>query len=85
MSLDAFEDVSSQCAQGSKGILRLEVSNGGMKVGRIKDPLYKDSVWDSPTYLHPNLKALKLRETSVSLNPSSPICVETPKALMSGP
>ena len=33
-------------------------SKGGMKVGRMKDPLQKAFIQYNPTYLHPTLGAL---------------------------
>ena len=43
--------MSVECAKG----LTSEASKGGMKVGRIKDPLYKDSYFGitPPTFIPP--------------------------------
>ena len=45
-----------KCAEGFRqGLWSLEASKGGMKVGRIKDPLYKDSYFriTPPTFIPP--------------------------------
>ena len=50
---------TTRSERGLKQIYLVEASKGGMKVSRIKDPLYKDSYFGiTPTYLHPTLGAL---------------------------
>ena len=57
--LPSSTHVPNYCARWAP---KLEASKGGMKVGRVKNPLYKNSYqlsfWDYPTYLHPTLRAL---------------------------
>ena len=48
-------DVNASCAQGLQNPVVLEASKGGTKVGRMKDPLYKDSYLGitPPTFILP--------------------------------